>query len=151
MALVRLLLLRSPGLVDADTPLDGRALSSIETEALHPTGFDASPDGRTWIIQSLRTASAMTRAKLSLEGLDPEPAPKVKLDWPDYLQPSTRHDWSGRFSPDGQRIAFASDRSGFSELWMMNALTKDIEQITDLKATEIGGLEERTTALRAAF
>jgi Tol biopolymer transport system component len=37
---------------------------------------------------------------------------------PERFLSSTRRDFDPRFSPDGQRIAFASDRSGGSELWV---------------------------------
>jgi Tol biopolymer transport system component/predicted Ser/Thr protein kinase len=43
---------------------------------------------------------------------------------------STLRDWCGRFSPDGQRIAFASDRSGSFEIWVCAADGSNPVQLT---------------------
>ena len=39
---------------------------------------------------------------------------------PRKLISSTRDDWNAEFSLDGRRIAFASNRSGISEIWVAN-------------------------------
>jgi Tol biopolymer transport system component/tRNA A-37 threonylcarbamoyl transferase component Bud32 len=43
---------------------------------------------------------------------------------------STRRDWSGQFSPDGQRIAFSTDRSGNFEIWVAHADGSNPVQVT---------------------
>ena len=42
-------------------------------------------------------------------------------------------DMQPRFSPDGKRIAFTSDRSGGDNIWTMNVDGSDPEQVTDEK------------------
>ena len=51
---------------------------------------------------------------------------------------SSRWDFEGAFSPDGRRIAFASDRSGSVELWTANSDGTNQAQLTSLKAADAG-------------
>ena len=46
---------------------------------------------------------------------------------------STRDDESPAVSPDGQKLAFASDRSGFTEIWASNIDGSDATQVTFLQ------------------
>ncbi len=46
---------------------------------------------------------------------------------------STRDDESPAVSPDGQKLAFASDRSGFTEIWVSNIDGSDPMQVTFLQ------------------
>ena len=50
---------------------------------------------------------------------------------------STRIESSAQFSPDGTRIAFASQRSGVSEVWLAERDGGDLQQITSLGAAEL--------------
>jgi Tol biopolymer transport system component len=50
---------------------------------------------------------------------------------------STRIEGSARFSPDGSRIAFESDRSGGPEIWVAGRDGSGLQQITSLGAVEI--------------
>ena len=61
---------------------------------------------------------------VSLDGTEP----------PQVLASSTRWDWSPRLSPDGERMAFASDRSGASEIWVQNLV-----EGAPLRLTGFGG------------
>jgi Tol biopolymer transport system component len=45
---------------------------------------------------------------------------------------STRTDTGPRFSPDGKRIAFASDRNGYMEIWVANSDGSNATQLTTL-------------------
>ena len=45
---------------------------------------------------------------------------------------STRRESQGRFSPDGQWIAFVSDRTGFPELWVTGRDGQQARQLTQL-------------------
>ena len=49
---------------------------------------------------------------------------------------STSFDTDMQFSPDGTRIAFASERSGHSEMWVSN---RDGSQVTQLTSFAGGG------------
>jgi Tol biopolymer transport system component len=47
---------------------------------------------------------------------------------------STKVEWMPSFSPDGQRIAFASDRSGAHEIWLCNNDGSSLRQLTTFEA-----------------
>src|SRR5687768_15988152 len=42
-----------------------------------------------------------------------------------------------RFSPDGKRIAFASDRDGLTNVWTMEVSGKDLRQVSKEKEREV--------------
>ncbi|MFM8392610.1 MAG: winged helix-turn-helix domain-containing protein [Acidobacteriota bacterium] len=52
---------------------------------------------------------------------------------------SSRTDDSPRWSPDGQQIAFISNRSGFDEIWIARSNCTQPVQITSLKTTDVLG------------
>ena len=64
---------------------------------------------------------------------------------------STRDDLSPKFSPDGKRIVFASDRSGFSEIWAAAADGANPEQLTALRSTRCGSPRWSPDGRRIAF
>jgi serine/threonine protein kinase len=49
---------------------------------------------------------------------------------PNPLIESTRQDFAPRYSPDGKRIAFESDRTGNLEIWSCNSDGQDCHQVT---------------------
>jgi Tol biopolymer transport system component len=51
---------------------------------------------------------------------------------------STRIDVPGRFSRDGERVAFLSDRTGWAEAWIANRDGSGLHQVTTMRATELG-------------
>ena len=51
---------------------------------------------------------------------------------------STRTDRSPRFSPDGKRIVFASDRDGYLEIWVAASDGSGPAQLTTLKSSRSG-------------
>lgn len=53
---------------------------------------------------------------------------------------SPRVDENAVLSPDGQKIAFLSDRSGFSEIWLANSDGAVQSKLTDLSGPLIGAL-----------
>jgi Tol biopolymer transport system component len=54
---------------------------------------------------------------------------------PSLFISSTRRDLEPRFSPDGKRLTFASDRSGTVAVWRANADGSDAAQLTSLAGT----------------
>jgi Tol biopolymer transport system component/DNA-binding winged helix-turn-helix (wHTH) protein len=57
---------------------------------------------------------------------------------PRVIQRSTANDYLPDFSPDGRRIAFSSDRSGSSEIWLCDADGGNPRQLTHLGAYVAG-------------
>lgn len=51
---------------------------------------------------------------------------------------SSRRDDSPRWSPDGQQLAFVSNRSGFDDIWITNSTCTGDRQLTSLKSNDIG-------------
>jgi len=57
---------------------------------------------------------------------------------PAPLITSTRLEWDARFSPDGNRIAFATDRSGAPEIWISDATGSNPRQLTAFHGAGLG-------------
>jgi serine/threonine protein kinase/Tol biopolymer transport system component len=57
---------------------------------------------------------------------------------PVALIASTLTDTAGRYSPDGKRIVFASDRSGRPEIWIANADGTSPIQVASLDGQQVG-------------
>ena len=51
---------------------------------------------------------------------------------PSLLIGSTRQEFAARYSPDGQRIAFESDRTGNLEIWTCNSEGQVCQQVTSI-------------------
>ena len=51
---------------------------------------------------------------------------------------SSRDDVSPSFSPDGQRVAFQSSRSGWGEIWMADRDGSHVHQLTELQGSVAG-------------
>jgi serine/threonine protein kinase/sugar lactone lactonase YvrE len=49
---------------------------------------------------------------------------------------STRHEYHGRFSPDGRRVAFTSTRSGDAEIWVSDPDGSNAVQLTSTRAQD---------------
>jgi Tol biopolymer transport system component len=58
------------------------------------------------------------------------PSPKGKTNPPMKFIASTRNDGWAQYSPDGQKIAFESDRSGSGEVWICDADGSNAIQLT---------------------
>jgi Tol biopolymer transport system component/tRNA A-37 threonylcarbamoyl transferase component Bud32 len=52
---------------------------------------------------------------------------------------STRRDWEPRFSPDGRKILFTSDRTGSMQVWIAEADGSNAGQLTSMPASVTGG------------
>jgi Tol biopolymer transport system component len=64
---------------------------------------------------------------------------------------STREDTDPRFSPDGTRIAFASDRSGSMEIWLCDRDGRNPQQLTSFGGPDIGSPRWSPDGRRIAF
>jgi len=64
---------------------------------------------------------------------------------------SSRMDNEGEYSPDGKRIVFASDRSGNSELWVVNDDGSNPVQLTSLGGSATGSPRWSPDGKRIAF
>jgi len=69
---------------------------------------------------------------------DPEIGPVRTVTAPSQVITSTRNEWSPQFSPDGKRIAFESDRSGYREIWSSNSDGSNQAHLTTLACARSG-------------
>jgi len=53
----------------------------------------------------------------------------IKASPAEIFSPTTRSNWFPQYSPDGQTIAFLSDRSGHSEIWLCDAEGKNLRKL----------------------
>jgi Tol biopolymer transport system component/DNA-binding winged helix-turn-helix (wHTH) protein len=88
-------------------PLDGGALERVKVTG---RGMDAPVLARN----GARLAWVNWYDSADIEAIDPTGGPGVPI------AASTRWDWAPAVSPDGTRIAFASDRSGAAEIWLQS-------------------------------
>lgn len=97
-------------------PGDWRSIT-IDTEETTWSNVDVSPDGRTVVFDMLGDIYSAP-----IEGGEAL-ALTSGIEW--NIQP--------RFSPDGARIAFISDRGGADNLWLMNADGSEPRAVTKEK------------------
>jgi eukaryotic-like serine/threonine-protein kinase len=57
---------------------------------------------------------------------------------PVQLRSSTRQEFFPQYSPDGRRVAFESDRSGFPEIWISDANGQNAFALTDFRGPVTG-------------
>jgi dipeptidyl aminopeptidase/acylaminoacyl peptidase len=55
------------------------------------------------------------------------------------------------YSPDGKRIAFVSDRTGFGEIWVADADGRNVQQWTSMKQSRLGSPRWSPDTRRIAF
>jgi Tol biopolymer transport system component/predicted Ser/Thr protein kinase len=83
--------------------------------------------------QGDRLAYAQMSADLNIYRLEltGQPGGRRGAGAPASFISSTRLEGSPQFSPDGHRVAFFSDRSGSSEIWVCDAEGKNLVQLTN--------------------
>lgn len=91
--------------------------------------FALSPDGKT-----LAYIQSMIDTIVDLRPLDPNRRPST----PPCVINSSQVDDSPRLSPDGKKLVFVSNRSGFYELWVSNSDCTDNAQLTNFSGYSVG-------------
>ncbi len=108
---------------------DPQTLSIVGSPALITEGdrevtrAELSPDGKRFQMRLIRRTQD-----------DIVTVARDGTDWRDVTN-DLAFDRYSRWSPDGRNIAFTSDRSGESEIWMINADGGNATQLTSSKAT----------------
>jgi dipeptidyl aminopeptidase/acylaminoacyl peptidase len=88
--------------------------------------FDASPDGK-WVVYSVATPHPddnKSTSALWLQPLDGSAPPR-------QITGGVKHDGAPKFSPDGRRIAFVSDRDGAPQIFILELGGGEARAITD--------------------
>ncbi len=106
---------------DVLNPPGERKTITIDTKEITWSNLDVSPDGKHIIFDMLGDIYVMP-----ISGGE---AKAVTADDAWNIQP--------RFSPDGKTIAFISDRSGSTNLWLMNTDGTNLHQVTSEKVSMI--------------
>lgn len=70
---------------------------------------------------------------------------------PEPLFATNRCDDAPTYSPDGRRVAFASDRSGHSEIWVYDVNTRTTRQLTRLAGPDVGSPHWHPDGTRLVF
>lgn len=99
---------------DVLTPPEQQQTITIDTRETTWSNLDISPDGKHIIFDML--------GDIYLTPISGGEAKPLLLDNAWNIQP--------KFSPDGNQVAFISDRNGAYNLWIMNIDGSDLQQIT---------------------
>jgi len=120
-------------------PLDaGRPEVSVPGIPSEVAGFSLSPLG-VGPGPPYRLAVSIGQPKIGLRFVDlaaPRSPASAASDSPFW--DSTRVDFPGRFSPDGVRVAFVSNRGGSFQVWVANRDGSPPQQVTHLEDAMVG-------------
>ena len=105
---------------DVAAPLGPTTKLTFDTSEGTWINVDVSPDGRRVVFDLLGDIYAMP-----VDGTGSGPAERLTSGPAFDMQP--------RFSPDGSRIAFSSDRDGLWNIWAMDADGKNAKQVSKEK------------------
>jgi Tol biopolymer transport system component len=108
--------------------LSGRSLGMIPTSGRNATGMTLSADGKRIVYEDWM--SDMNIWAHDLAGDETTP-----------LIDSTQWDYSPTFSPDGTELAFVSDRTGDTEVWISDAQGNDPRRVTFLSGVHVGSVD----------
>lgn len=112
---------KSPGAWDVSVPHGPTTEVSFETREGTWMAVDVSPDGQRIVFDLLGDIYVM-----SINGGEAT-----------LLTGGAAYDVQPRFSPDGTRIAFTSDRDGLDNLWIMNTDGSGLKQVTREKERQV--------------
>jgi Tol biopolymer transport system component len=105
-----------------------RSLADIGGYGMYPTLV--RPPGRATSLAFARVTKSTNIWHAS------SPAPnRLELT---RIAPSTRMDYDPSFSPDGSRIAFASNRSGYFEIWVCGRDGENPHRLTSFGGPDVG-------------
>jgi dipeptidyl aminopeptidase/acylaminoacyl peptidase len=98
-------------------------------------GFSVSPDGRrvAYAVSTPDVDANTSRSAIWMVSLSDSGAGE-----PRRMTSGEKRDWDPRFSPDGQRLAFLSDRGGSSQVWVLDLSGGDPVQATSFP-TQVNG------------
>jgi eukaryotic-like serine/threonine-protein kinase len=109
---------------------DGTPEKVSELAGVNATEPDISRRGHRLAYRTLTTNSNIWQIRLPVSNGRPSPATK-------FIS-STRTQETPQYSPDGKKIAFASDRSGGSQIWVCNSDASNPVQLTFMDASNTG-------------
>jgi TolB protein len=111
-------------------PFVSQAARSLQQHTFTPEGRDFDPNvdrtGRLMVFASTRHAE---NPDIYIKSVSGSTVTQLTSEAASDLQP--------QFSPDAQKIAFASDRTGNWDIWVMNTNGGELTQITSSHAQEI--------------
>jgi Tol biopolymer transport system component/DNA-binding winged helix-turn-helix (wHTH) protein len=117
--------------IAADSKRVERGHKVLQTEAVGLSMSRPAP-GRPG-----RLAFMERRIDIGLRLVDLDRARGNVLNGASRFADSTRFDVPGRFSRDGKQVAFASDRTGWAEVWLANPDGSGARRLTTLRAPEL--------------
>jgi len=106
-----------------DVPFENRVIANLARHSFTTDGLDFDPDvcDRFGLLVFASTRNS-ERPDIFLKSLDGTALTQLTSDPADDIQP--------RFSPDGDRIAFCSNRGGSWDIWMTNRDGTEFTQLT---------------------
>lgn len=99
----------------------------------------------------VRSVTARESSNLDIWRLDLDPATHVPLSKPVRVAPSTADEGVPRFSPDGRRLVFTSNRTNAREVWISDASGENPKQLSHVNAYILGYPRWSPDGKRIAF
>jgi Tol biopolymer transport system component/DNA-binding winged helix-turn-helix (wHTH) protein len=111
-----------------------RLVDSVPEEALHPALQQRRGGARPWPLVYERV-----ERDYNIWMIDRQATKRTAYAAAGRISSTAGSEYSPRISPDGQRIALTSDRSGFFELWVCDfPLGKDCARLTSFRGGDVG-------------
>ena len=103
-------------------------------------GFSVSPDGRrvAYAVSTPDVDANASRSAIWMVDLDDMSGEPGRGQPPRRMTAGDKRDSDPRFSPDGRRLAFLSNRGGSSQIWVLDLSGGDPVQATSFP-TEVNG------------